>query len=346
MRFGSFVFSISGDREGDHHVIENTLREVQLAEEIGFDAVWLTEHHFDGAVAYADPLVFGAAVAMKTQRVRIGFAVVELALHHPVRLAVQTALLDNLSHGRLIVGTGRGSAYNDYEYIGFGTTMEEGRRMFAEAEELLVKAWTSDDVHHEGEFWNVSFPTLRPRPYQKPHPPLVRACISEESVVAMASIGRPVLIGIQTLDNLRRRLDLYRDTMQEAGFEEEAVEKALNQTWAQRAIYLADSSEEALEVAADALRRYREHLLAARINYNPGGVPPRPPGQPPAAGELVEHAFLAGTPKRVAEQVAELRDAGVRNLLLNVNVGQIPHQQVERSMRLFGEKVLPYFRDE
>ena len=109
---------------------------------------------------------------------------------------------------------------------------------------------------------------------------------------------------------------------------------------------MADSSEEALEVAADALRRYRKHLLAARINYNPGGVPPRPPGQPPAAGELVEHAFLAGTPKRVAEQVAELRDAGVRNLLLNVNVGQNPHQQVERSMRLFGEKVLPYFRDE
>ena len=91
MRFGSFVFSISTDRREDHQVIETTMREVELAEAIGFDAVWLTEHHFDGAVAYADPVVFGAAVAMKTQRVRIGFAVVELALHHPVRLAVQTA---------------------------------------------------------------------------------------------------------------------------------------------------------------------------------------------------------------------------------------------------------------
>ena len=118
MRFGSFVFSISGDPKGDHQVIDNALREVELAEAIGLDAVWLTEHHFYGAVAYADPLVFGAAVAMKTQRVRIGFAVVELALHHPVRLAVQTALLDHLSQGRLIVGTGRGSAYNEYEYIG------------------------------------------------------------------------------------------------------------------------------------------------------------------------------------------------------------------------------------
>ena len=100
MRFGSFVFSISTNPEQDHQVIENTLLEIELAEEIGLDAVWLTEHHFDGAVAYADPLVFGAAVASRTKRVLIGFAVVEMALHHPVRLAVQTALLDHLSNGR------------------------------------------------------------------------------------------------------------------------------------------------------------------------------------------------------------------------------------------------------
>ena len=345
MRFGSFVFAISGDRENDHRVIDSTLRQVELAEEIGMDAVWLTEHHFDGAVAYADPLVFGAAVAARTNRVRIGFAVVEMALHHPVRLAVQTALLDNLSHGRLIVGTGRGSAYNEYEYIGFGLTMEEGRDMLDEAEELLVKAWTEDNVRHHGKYWNVSFPTLRPRPYQKPHPPLVRACITEESLVEMAAIGRPALIGIHTLDNLRHKLQLYKDTMLEAGFGEEAVEGALDQTWAQRGLYLAESDDEAVDVAANALKRYREHLLDARVNYNPGGVPPRPPRQPPSAGETVEHAFLAGTPETVAPQIHELQQAGVRNLLLNVNVGQIPHEQVERSMRLFGEKVLPQFRD-
>ena len=345
MRFGSFVFSISGDRDNDHHVIDSTLREVELAEEIGMDAVWLTEHHFDGAVAYADPLVFGAAVAARTRRVSIGFAVVEMALHHPIRLAVQTALLDNLSHGRLIVGTGRGSAYNEYEYIGFGLGMEEARDILPEAEELLVKAWTGEDVHHDGKYWKVSFPTLRPRPYQKPHPPLVRACITEESLVEMAAIGRPALIGIQTIDDIRRKLQLYKDTMLQAGFGEEAVENALDQTWVQRGLYLADSDDEAVDVAANALKRYREHLLDARIKYNPGGVPPRPPGQAPSPGETVEHAFLAGTPETVASKIHELKQAGVRNLLLNVNVGQIPHEQVVRSMRLLGEKVLPRFRE-
>ena len=346
MRFGSFVFSISDDRENDHRVIDSTLRQVELAEEIGMDAVWLTEHHFDGAVAYADPLVFGAAVAARTKRVRIGFAVVEMALHHPVRLAVQTAVLDNLSHGRLIVGTGRGSAYNEYEYIGFGLSMEQGLDMLSEAEELLVKAWTGDDVHHDGKYWKVSFPTLRPRPYQKPHPPLVRACITEESLVEMAGIGRPALIGIHTVDTLRHRLQLYKDTMVQAGFKDEAVEKTLDETWCQRGLYLADTDDEAVDVAGNALIRYRQHLLDARVRFNPGGVPPRPAGQPPSPGETVEHAFLAGTPETVASQIHELKQAGVRNLLLNVNVGQIPDEQVEHSMRLLGEKVMPAFREE
>jgi alkanesulfonate monooxygenase SsuD/methylene tetrahydromethanopterin reductase-like flavin-dependent oxidoreductase (luciferase family) len=344
MRFGTFVFSISHDPKEDHQVIENTLREVELAEAIGLDAVWLTEHHFDGAVAYADPVVFGAAVAMRTRRVRIGFAVVEMALHHPIRLAVQTSLLDNLSRGRLTVGTGRGSAYNAFEYIGFGTTMDEGRHMMAEAEELLVKAWTGQDVRHTGQYWDVSFPRLRPPPYQKPHPPLVRACIGEESMLEMAKIGRPVLLGVQTLDTLRQRLQRYQDTMGQVGFEHDAVEKALDDTWAQRALYVADSDDEAVEVAAEALKRYRHHLDESRRRYNPGGLPPRKPGAPATPNEMVEHAFLAGTPKRVAEQVAALRDVGIRNLLLNVNVGQLPPAQVERSMQLFGEKVLPLFQ--
>lgn len=344
MRFGTFVFSISNDPIQDLEVIENTLREVELAEALGLDAVWLTEHHFDGAVAYADPVVFGAAVAMRTHRVRIGFAVVEMALHHPVRLAVQTALLDNLSRGRLIVGTGRGSAYNEYEYLGFGTTMAVGRDMLPEAEELLVKAWTGDDVRHEGFFWKVSFPQLRPRPYQQPHPPLVRACIGEASMLEMAKIGRPVLMGVQTLETTRQRLSRYRDTMVTHGFDRKVVEQVLDETWVQRALYVADSDTEALEVAEQALRRYRHHLDESRRKHNPDGLPPRKPDQPPSPNEMVEHVFLAGSPTRVADQIGALQQAGVRNLMLNVNMGQLPPEQVERSMRLFGEMVLPRFR--
>lgn len=346
MRFGSFVFSISADPNADHEVIAQTLREIEIAEEVGFDAVWLTEHHFDGAVAYADPVVFGAAVAVRTKRVLIGFAVVELALHHPIRLAVQTSLLDHLSNGRLIVGTGRGSAYNEYEYIGFGITLEQGREMLDEAEEVLVKAWTGADVVHKGRFWDLSFPRLRPRPLQKPHPPIVRACISEDSMVAMGQAGRPVLIGVQTLDTLRHRFGRYREALEKSSLNEKQVEDTLDQTWAQRGLFVCESDQQGLEVAEQALARYRAHLLDARLRFNPGGAPPPPPGTPPPAGEVVEHAFLAGTPATVAGKLEELRDLGVRNMLLNPNVGQIPAKQVEKSLHLFGEKVIPKFRDD
>jgi alkanesulfonate monooxygenase SsuD/methylene tetrahydromethanopterin reductase-like flavin-dependent oxidoreductase (luciferase family) len=159
----------------------------------------------------------------------------------------------------------------------------------------------------------------------------------------MAKIGRPILMNIQTIETISHRLNLYRDTMLEAGFDETAVEKTLDQTWAQRSIYVSDSDDEALETATLGLKRYRDHLLDARVKYNPSGEPQPASGQGPPAGEVVEHAFLVGTPKRVVEQLADLKDAGVRNLLLNVNTGQMTPEQVERSVRLFGKEVMPKF---
>ena len=343
MRFGSFVFPVSHEPVRDSAVIDSTLDEILLAEDIGMHSVWLTEHHFDGAAAHADPLVLGAAVAARTEQLKIGFAVVELAFHHPVRLAVQTSLLDNLSHGRLIVGIGRGSAYNHYEYIGFGITMEEGIARLDEAEQLMMEAWTGEDVKHSGEHWNVEFPALRPRPYQQPHPPIVRACISEESTLQMAAIGRPVLIGVQTHATLRSRLEAYRETMSYSGFSEAEIENTLEQCWASRDLFVAESYDEAREIAEEGFDRERYHFRHARELYNPGGLPPLDPNRPVPAGESFDHSFIIGTPSQVAEQVAEMRDVGVRNLMLKLNTGEMDTHQVQKSMRLFGEHVMPKF---
>ena len=194
MRFGHFCYPMNFDASRDLQVIEDCLKEAQLVEELGWDAIWFAEHNFTGEVVYADPLMFASAVAVKTSRILLGFGVVEMALHHPVRLAIQTSVLDNISRGRLIVGTGRGSNLNAFEYAGFGTTVSEGHERLEEAEDLLIKAWTTENLRYEGEYWQVAFPAVRPRPYQKPHPPLARACISEESIRAMAKIGRPVML--------------------------------------------------------------------------------------------------------------------------------------------------------
>ena len=340
MRFGSFAFPCSLDAANDSAVIDNTLREVELVEEMGFDAVWLNEHHFDGASAFADPLVFGAAVAARTSRVKIGFAVLEMALHHPVRLAAQTALLDNLSQGRLIVGIGRGSAFNHYEYRGFGTTMKRGNDSLQEAEELLVKAWTGTDVKHRGDYWDVAFPMLRPRPFQKPHPPMVRACISDESVSAMAAIGRPILTSAHTPAQIRDRLNLYRRKMLESGFDEEAAEEAIDRTWATKDMVMSESDSQAEELALSAMQREHGFFRDFRLRHNPPGTAAP---EVPAPHKLHEYTMY-GSPESVAEQVAALRDAGVRNLMFKFNPGQMERDDVERSIRLFGQKVAPRFR--
>ena len=340
MRFGSFAFPSSLDPANDSVVIDNTLREVELVEEMGYDAVWLNEHHFDGASAFADPLVFGAAVAARTSRLTIGFAVVELALHHPVRLAAQTALLDNLSHGRLIVGIGRGSAFNHYEYRGFGTTMERGIESLAEGEDLLVKAWTGTDVQHQGEYWDVAFPALRPRPFQKPHPPMVRACISDESVVAMAAIGRPILTSARTPAEIRERLELYRQAMLKSGFDETAADSALDRTWVAKDMVVSETDTQAEEIAFEAMETEHVFFNEFRKKHNPAGtVNPDVPGR-----DDLGLYHLHGSPESVAEQVADLRDAGVRNLMFKFNAGQMDQADVERSIRLFGQKVMPRFR--
>src|SRR5258707_4817299 len=120
MKFGDFLFPDTRDPERDGIVIDETLHEALLADELGVDVIWLAEHHFDGICAYVDPVSFAAALATATTRARIGFAVAQMALHHPIRLAEQIALIDHISKGRLIVGLGRGTAYNIYDFQGYG----------------------------------------------------------------------------------------------------------------------------------------------------------------------------------------------------------------------------------
>ncbi len=345
MRFGSFVFPVSHSPDSDGSVIDSTLAEIELQDSLGFEAAWLTEHHFDGACAYVDPVVFGAAVASRTSRIKIGFAVVEMAFHHPVRLAAQTALLDNLSHGRLIVGIGRGSAFNTYEYLGFGISMEEGVERLGEAEELMVEAWTGEDIRYKGRFWDVSFPMLRPKPFQKPHPPLVRACISERSTREMARIGRPVLIGVQENEEIRSRIDLFGREMADAGFGEAEVESALDRCWFSKNVFVADSYDEARELCEPGFHRERKHFREAREIYNPEGFPPLDPSRPLSAGEDFEKACIVGTPDQVSDQIAALRDLGVRNLMMKLNVGEMDTQEVRKSIKLFGQHVMPRFAD-
>jgi len=338
MRFGTFVFPVSQKPDNDYRIIHETLNEIQLCDELGFDTAWLSEHHFDGATAYVDPVVFAASIAATTQKIRIGFAVVEMALHHPVRLAAQTALLDNLSNGRLLVGTGKGSAFNEYEYIGFGVPMSDAAESLQEAENLILEAWKGDPVNFSGKYWDVAFPGLRPTPYQTPHPPLVRACLSEESTREMAVIRRPILIGAQDNDSISNRIHLYRKELEAANLSEEDIENLLDKIWVSKNVLVADTSSEAIERAQQGLNTEQNHFRKARDDFNPSHTITKKSNP-----NEFQSTFIAGNTKDVYEQILELKEMGVSNLMMKMNTGEMESEIVRKSIKLFSEDVMSRF---
>ena len=343
MRFGSWVFPISQNSKNDGHVIDDTLTEIDRWEALGFDSIWLSEHHFDGATAYADPVVFAGAIAQRTKNVTIGFAVVEMALHHPVRLAAQVALLDHLSKGRMMLGTGKGSAFNEYEYIGFGVPMSDAADSISEAEEIILEAWTGEPVEFKGKYWDIAFPELRPMPLQKPHPPLLRACISRESTIEMGSKRRPILIAAQENHSIKDRLQVFTKSLESTEITESEIEDILDQVWVNKNIVVAESRSEAEEIAFDGYTREQTFFKAARDKYNPksGSLGLSKPRE--ISKKDFDNIFITGTPKDVAEQISELDKIGVKNLMMKINTGEMDQSIVFRTMDLLAEHVKPLF---
>ena len=349
MRFGHFFYPMKFDDSRDEQEIQQCLAEAELVEELGFDAIWLAEHYFTGECVYGDPLVFASALAVKTKRIELGFGILELPLHNPVRVAIQTALLDNLCQGRLIVGTAKGSNYNAYEYSGFGSNPMLGVQQMEEAEELLVKAWTTDNLVFKGRYYQASVPSMRPRPYQKPHPRLARACLNDESVKEMARIGRPILLRGRSTNATAASINLYRDTMKEAGFDDATIERNLDQVWVWRELHVAETDEQAFEEFLPAQHQAYVTMQEYRTLWNPPDfrmdrqTPPMdrdgyaPTPDPDASENII------GSPSRVAEQLVQMRDAGIRNLMLT-NRGLMSPEKTAKSLKLFSEKVMPMFR--
>lgn len=340
MKFGTFVFPISKNPCDDNRIIDETLEEVVLCDKLGFHTAWLSEHHFDGSTAYVDPVVFAAAITSKTSEIRVGFAVVEMALHHPVRLAAQVSLLDNLSNGRVTLGTGKGSAFNEYEYIGFGVSMADAGDRLSEAESLILEAWKGHSVDFKGKFWNVSFPSLRPMPFQKPHPPLVRACLSLESTREMARIQRPILIAAQDINSIKDRMEAYREELEYSKVSDTDTDQLLKQIWVSKNVFVSESSSHALEIARNSLEVEQSHFRKARDDFNPGNAK----NSPSNANEF-ESTFIAGTPEQVVDQILELKKIGVHNLMMKMNTGEMDSATVRKSINLFAERVMPHFTE-
>ncbi len=338
MQFGVFYQLPCADGQSDTGRYDDTIAQAQLADELGFDTVWLAELHFNRRFSVMpSPLLVGSAIAATTKRIKIGTAVNLVPLHHPIRLAEETATLDLLSHGRAIFGIGRGS--NLAHFRGYGVDIEEGRGAFAEAVDLILEAWTEEELSFAGNHYKVEGVRVEPQPVQKPHPPIYVATNSPDTFGMAGSMGHNILVApvISTTQGARAGVEEFRKHFNGAAPSPSA---AGGKVCINVPTFVAEDRKKARAGFEVSINNYLATLRAAS----------RGPGRERAmqlSYEIVRDEFAAvGEPE---ECVAKLRELEQRYRADEFMCwfeagGMVPHREVEGSMRLFADKVMPYLR--
>jgi len=178
MDIGIFQLLPRPASRSDREVIAQGLREADFAEQHGFDSVWVTEHHLSDFGLIGAPSVYATAVAARTRRIRIGYGVAVVPLHHPLRLAEEIAWLQELSGGRVLVGVGPG--FSPFEFGAFGVPLEERHARLEEGLAILKLALSGEEFSYDGKFWQIPPVTLRPR--MSSLPPLLRTSSADRSL--------------------------------------------------------------------------------------------------------------------------------------------------------------------
>ena len=306
MKFGVLqFFSWPGRRAALTEVYRRAMDRICIMDRTGYDAVWLAEHHFTDYSVCPSVHMLGVQVAERTSRLRIGTAVSLAPFYHPLRLAEEVALLDQLSGGRVNWGVGRG--FDPDEFRTFGVPIEESRARFQEAVEIVLAAWRNERLDWQGEYWRFENVEVLPKPAQQPHPPVWAACGSPDAAVWAGRAGLGPLLGPHsTFEGLKGLRDTWRQARDGAGHP--APDRDIPTA---RLLAVADSDAE----AADIVRRGAAWIVATYKNEAKGTANPveqvRADGSIEAADPVeryLDDVAIWGSPARVADQLARLSE--------------------------------------
>lgn len=347
MKFGIMNLFPYPEGKSADTIFSETLEEIQYAEELGFDSVWLAEHHFSEYGILGNPLVLAAAIAERTRRIRIGTAVLVLPFYDPIRVAEDCALVDVLSGGRLDVGFGRG--YQPAEFKGFRVNQSEARQRTAEYLDVIRLAWTQDSFSYDGQFIKLEDVSVYPKPVQKPHPPLWRAAVSLDTFKMAGANGEAILTSpnFTPLPVVQKQFQTYIDALRKNGYNPDNFDRPLMQQ-----VYIADNDDDAY-VTPQRHSMWFYQLLARLAPGAKGEAPTGYEGWEKVARnigkityeEVFQHAGNFATPDKAIEKLKILRDVvGVSHYIAWFNFGGLDHKKVMRSMKRFAEEVMPAFR--
>lgn len=355
------------DELSDYRRWWEAVEETEFADQMGFDTVWCVEHHFLEEFSHSSaPEIFLSAVAQRTKNIRIGHGVVLLPspFNHPIRVAERVAALDILSNGRVEFGTGRSS---EFEQTPFGINYSESRELFQEALDIIPLMWHEGQFEHHGKFFDIPARSVFPKPLQKPHPPIWMAGTSPESweIAGRNGAGMLGLTVFNPLSELVERNKRYKEAIKTAN---PVGRQVNNQTSAFTVVHCADDDDMAAEQGAESALWYAKYAVRDLIR-----LPDLPPTHrsdgtqlPPEMLERVRENFrvlklaeegrltfeelmredyvIVGSPQTCLDQLQRYHDAGIDHVLCFMQAAFITHEQVMRSIELFGKHIIPHFK--
>ncbi|MBK1658672.1 LLM class flavin-dependent oxidoreductase [Paracraurococcus ruber] len=341
MQFAYFnLMSMNHPGETPAAVLANTVRQVRLAEELGFDATWFAEHHFSSASVCASPLLMAMHCAAVTSRILLGPAVVVLPLHHPLRVAQELAMLDQVSGGRLLLGFGPG--HQPHEFRSFQVPIENRYARLLEGWDIVEQALTTGRVHHLGEHYRIEDTPIAAGTLSGRMPPMFLASMTPAVLARGIRAGATPMLsqGYRTgPQSLGPCADL-REAWRAAGGAEPMP------LGLQRYLFVTEDPAEARQ-AAEGLLALARNTRSLRAAVPPrDGVHLRPvafEGEPTVEW-LLEHGLI-GAPEKIAAQLAEdMRLLRPTHYSIYMGFTGLHGAAVERSLTRFGREVLPRLR--
>ncbi len=297
--------------------------QAEIAEKLGFHSFWLPEHHFGGPASIPAPLMLLAAVASRTQRIRLGTTSFLLPIRQPILAAAEVAVLDQISMGRVILGVGRG--FRRAMLTTFGVSVGEKRAIFESALNTMRSAWRGEPLQRLGPASSDASTEepirLAPLPFQRPHPPIWIAAFGPKAVRQAGRLGLPYLASpIESLAALEANYASHREALEEAGNETPADVPVMRTMFASRSAETLARVREALAKQAAALAK--SPLLRLREAAN---------------RDLGEWA-LVGEPAEVADGIARYRERlGVTLLIARTQIPGVDARDCEASLELLAE---------
>ena len=346
MHFGQFVMPCHDHRENSTLSFERDLSYIQFLDSLGFDEVWVGEHHSGGWENIPSPEMFLAAAAQRTSRIRLGTGVVILPYHHPFQVAERIAFLDHLSHGRAILGVGGGGLPTDVRLMGIDR--DTMRKMYDESLEIIMRLLRTDGpITYEGQFWTLREAELQVKSYQQPHVPVAITSVggSDHSIHLATHYRLPYLV-----TDFRNGIDPVQ--MRDIWTKMDAAGKAQGYTPPRSDfsivsyVYVAETRKQALqEIEHGVIRDLDQYFfhLGWRSAYE--DYPGQPTSEMTIEQVVCKGRIVVGDPDDVIRWIKELDEVtGGFGTMLITAAQWSTTEQWRRSQELFARYVIPEFK--